>query len=249
MNIQLDAVIPRDALIPGVKVLTTVRTGGVSGGPYASLNPALHVGDAPQAVHENRRRIRQAFALPSEPLWLEQLHGTRVVDADARDPEVPPEADGAVTRARGRVLAVMPADCRPVVLAVADGPALAVVHAGWRGLAAGVMDAALKALDASPRHVSAWIGPGIGPRHYEVDAKVHEAFDAFPGHDQAFTNADDAAHWQCDLASLVRSCLQAAGVSRVEQSGLCTYSDHERFYSYRRDGVTGRMATLAWIAS
>lgn len=247
MNLQLDAVIPRQALGPDSRVLTTVRTGGVSGGPYASLNSALHVGDDSGAVDENRRRIRQAFSIPREPLWLEQVHGTCIADADARDYDSPPMADGAVTHAPGRVLAVMTADCLPVVLAAADGRAMAVAHAGWRGLAAGVLDAALQAMQVEPRHVAAWIGPGIGPRHYEVDAKVHDALVSFPGQEQAFAGTGDASHWQCNLARLAQSCLEAAGVARVEQSGLCTYADHERFYSYRRDGVTGRMATLAWL--
>ena len=247
MNLQLDAVVPGEVLVPGLRVLTTVRTGGVSGGPYASLNPALHVGDDPDAVRANRLRIRQAFSLPAEPLWLEQVHGTHVVDADAVAADAPPAADGAVTRERNRVLALMTADCLPVVLAATDGRALAVAHAGWKGLAAGVLDAALRSMKVRPRDVVAWIGPGIGPRHYEVDARVRKAFDAFPGHEQAFTNTVDAAHWQCDLAGLAYSALQAAGVGRIEQSGLCTYADHQRFFSYRRDGLTGRMATLAWL--
>lgn len=247
MSVRLDAVCPGEALIPGLKVLTTLRAGGVSDTPYASLNPALHVGDDPRAVQENRRRIRQGFSLPREPLWLEQVHGTHVVDADATATDVPPVADGAVTHERKRVLAVMTADCVPVVLAATGGRALAIAHAGWRGLAAGVLDAALRAMEVDPRDVAAWIGPGIGPRHYEVDARVRNAFDAFPGHARAFTRAGDGAHWQCDLARLAQMGLEAAGVGRIEQSGCCTYADRERFFSYRRDGVTGRMATLAWL--
>lgn len=247
MTFQLDATMPLATYSPGLKVLTTVRTGGASGGPYASLNPALHVGDDPQAVAENRRRIRQAFSLPGEPLWLEQVHGTHIVDADALASDVSPTGDGAVTREHGRVLAVMTADCLPVVLAATDGRTLAIAHAGWKGLAGGVLDAALRAMEVNPRDVTAWIGPGIGSRHYEVDAKVRDAFDLFPGNEQAFVNTGDDAHWQCDLARLAQSSLEAAGVSRVERSGLCTYADQERFFSYRRDGLTGRMATLAWL--
>jgi hypothetical protein len=205
------------------------------------------VGDDPQAVAENRRRIRQAFSLPGEPLWLEQVHGTHIVDADALVTGAPPTGDGAVTREHNRVLAVMTADCLPVVLAATDGRTLAIAHAGWRGLAAGVLDAALRSMKVRPRDVVAWIGPGIGPRHYEVDAKVREAFVLFPGHEQAFTSTGNDSHWQCDLARLAQARLEAAGVGRVEQSGLCTYTDEERFFSYRRDGLTGRMATLAWL--
>jgi len=190
----------------------------------------------------------RAFSLPGEPLWLEQVHGTHIVDADIAGTGRPPTADGAVTRTRNRVLAVMTADCLPVVLASANGKALAIAHAGWRGLAAGVLDAALEALGAEPRDVAAWIGPGIEPRHYEVDTRVRSAFDSFPGEDRAFTGTG-GLHWQCDLAHLARSSLEAAGVGRVRQSGLCTYADPERFFSYRRDGQTGRMATLAWLAA
>ncbi len=247
MNLQLDAVIPGEPLSPGLKMLTTLRTGGASGGPYASLNPALHVGDDPQAVEENRRRIRQAFSLPREPLWLEQVHGTHIVDADAFDTDASPTGDGAVTREHGRVLAVMTADCLPVVLAATGGGTLAIAHAGWKGLAGGVLEAALQAMTVQPRDVVAWIGPGIGPRYYEVDARVRNAFDSFPGQEQAFTSTGDDSHWQCDLARLAQSSLEAAGVCRVEQSGLCTYADPERFFSYRRDGLTGRLATLAWL--
>ena len=247
MSRQPDAVIPRGEVPPGVRALTTLRAGGVSEGPYASLNPALHVGDDPLAVHENRRRLMRAFSLPGQPLWLEQVHGTHIVDADVPGEGGPPTADGAVTRTRNRVLAVMTADCLPVVLASADGKALAIAHAGWRGLAAGVLDAALEALGAEPRDVVAWIGPGIGPRHYEVDTRVRTAFDSFPGGERAFTHTE-GLHWLCNLAHLARSGLEAAGVGRVRQSGLCTYADRERFFSYRRDGQTGRMATLAWLA-
>lgn len=238
---------PLQPLAPGVHVLTTLRTGGVSEGVYASLNVAMHVGDATEAVSANRERIRGAFALPGEPLWLEQIHGTHIARVGSSPPGSPPVADGAVTVHAGRVLAVMTADCLPVVLAAADGQALAIAHAGWRGLAAGVLDAALAALGTPAGQVTAWIGPGIGARHYEVDARVRRAFEALPGSGHAFAKGRDPQHWYCDLPELAARFLRAAGVERVMLSGLCTFSDPGRFFSYRRGGETGRMATLAWL--
>lgn len=227
--------------------MTTLRTGGVSKGPYASLNPALHVGDEPCAVATNRARLKTAFSLPSEPLWLEQVHATRIAVDDGRARECP-VADGAVTFSANRVLAVMTADCLPVVLAAADGRGLAIAHAGWRGLAAGVLEAALESLGIPTGQVVAWIGPGISACHYEVDEKVRDAFVGLSGQEQAFRAGCDTSHWFCDLPLLARLRLEAAGVGQVIQSGLCTFSDAGRFYSYRREGETGRMATLAWLA-
>lgn len=238
---------PGKPLAPGVQVLTTLRFGGVSEEPYASLNPARHVGDAPEAVQANRERIRAAFRLPAEPLWLRQVHGTRVVPADAAPGPGCPEADGALTFRPGRVLAVLTADCLPIVLAARDGSALAVAHAGWRGLAAGVLPAAVAALETPPDRLAAWIGPGIGPARYEVDARVREAFAELPGSEAAFAAGRDDAHWFCDLPRLAGLSLALAGVTDVEDCGLCTHADPDRFYSYRRDGETGRMATLAWM--
>lgn len=248
MTLRLDAIVPGATSVPGLRMLTTVRPDGSSVGPYAGLNLATHVGDDPQAVQANRARIRDAFALPAEPLWLEQVHGTRIIDADVLALAAPPRADGSVTHERNRVLAVMTADCLPVVLAAADGRTLAVAHAGWRGLSAGVLDSALDAMDVVPREVAAWIGPGISAAHYEVDGKVRDAFRCLPGHAKAFAPGHDASHWYCDLPMIGRLALEVAGVRQVEQCGLCTYAEPGRFFSYRRDGETGRMATLAWLA-
>jgi len=245
----LDRIAPDAPLAPQVRVLTTVRTGGVSTNGYASLNLALHVGDAPDAVARNRRRLRQALALPGEPLWMRQVHGTRAIRAEGAqvvDEDVP-VADAAVTRTPGQVLAVLTADCLPVVLAARDGHAVGVAHAGWRGLAAGVLEAAVSALEAPAADLAAWIGPGISAACYEVDDVVRTAFADTPGMEQAFMPARDAEHWYCDLAALAEARLRTLGVGAVEQSGLCTGSSPDRFYSYRRDGETGRMATLAWI--
>jgi hypothetical protein len=243
-----------------VRAAVTLRTGGVSRGPYGSLNLAAHVGDRPADVAENRRRVRAALSLPTEPLWLTQLHGTRVVDADARDgaaavegpPEQgvsfrPPQADAAVTRRPGCVLAVMVADCLPVLLARRDGAAIAVAHAGWRGLAAGVLEAAVCALGSAPEALCAWLGPVIGPAHFEVGAEVHAAFCAGdPGASGAFA-PNERGRWQCDLPALARRRLAALGLTSVHGEAPCTFSQPERFYSYRREPVTGRLAALLWM--
>ena len=233
----------------------TSREGGVSRGPYTSLNLATHVGDEPAAVAENRRRVRAALALPDEPLWLSQVHGTAVVDADA-DADAgeaenrggPPEADAAITRRPGRVLAVLVADCLPVLIAARDGSAIAVAHAGWRGLAAGVLETTLAALAMPAGALSAWLGPAIGQPHFEVGEEVRAAFcDRDAGADSAFAR-NTRGRWQCDLAGLARRRLAALGISSVHGTAPCTYADAGRFYSYRREGVTGRLAALLWLA-
>lgn len=240
-------VAPGRALAPTIRVLTTTRTGGSSTGIYAGLNLALHAGDEEEAVYRNRRRLHRLLALPSEPLWMRQVHGTRVIRAEEATDNEAPAADAAVATMPGRVLAVLTADCLPVVLAARDGSAVGIAHAGWRGLSAGVIEATLGALGVPAHGLAAWIGPGIGAAHYEVDRAVHDAFADAPGAAQAFVRGRDAGHWYCDLAALAAARLGAAGVNEVESCGLCTYADAERFYSYRRDGETGRMATLAWI--
>ncbi|HET7569240.1 MAG TPA: peptidoglycan editing factor PgeF [Gammaproteobacteria bacterium] len=230
---------------PGVRVLTTTRDGGVSVGPYSSLNLAGHVDDDPAAVAENRRRLVGALALPGDPAWLEQVHGTRVLELHDEPPTAP--ADAALTRKPGVVLAVLTADCLPVVLAASDGSAVAVVHAGWRGMAADIIEAAIEALAVAPDRLQAWLGPAIGPAAYEVGADVRAAFvDRDAGAAAAFM-AGRPDKWQCDLYALARRRLAAAGVEAVSGGGFCTYSDRERFFSYRRDGQCGRMATLAWL--
>jgi hypothetical protein len=228
----------------------TLREGGVSRAPYESLNLAAHVGDRPEDVRENRQCLRASLGLPAEPLWLEQVHGSAVLDADAIGVPTgaPPQADAAVTRRAGQVLAVLVADCLPVLLARRDGSAIAVAHAGWRGLAGGVLEAAVTALDSDPAELSAWLGPAIGPAHFEVGSEVREAFCAAdPQAAQAFA-ANARGRWQCDLAGLARQRLHALGLDEVHGEAPCTYAHPQRFYSYRRDGVTGRLAALLWIA-
>jgi YfiH family protein len=251
-----------------LRVLSTLRDGGVSRGPWGladgspgGWNLGAHCGDSASDVAENRLLLRER--LPAEPIWLEQVHGTDVLDADRflaangtdqesrATPGTRPRADAAVTTRRGVVLAVLTADCLPVVLTSRLGTAVGVAHAGWRGLAGGVLENTVRALDrARPgERWIAWLGPAIGPTRYEVGDDVRDAFateDA--GAASAFAPAGAPGKWHADLYALARRRLARAGVRDVAGGGLCTASDPQRFYSYRRDGVTGRMASLAWIA-
>lgn len=228
-----------------VRAAMTTRTGGASAGAFASFNLATHVGDDPDAVAANRRRLREALQLPTEPAWLEQVHGHRVV---VLPDAVPGPADAAVTFTPGPVCAVLVADCLPVFLASRDGDRVGVAHAGWRGLAAGVVEATVAALDCEPARLVAWLGPAIGPRAFEVGGEVREAFLAGDGGAAAAFTPGRAGRFLADLPALARRRLAAAGVAAVTGGDLCTHSDPARFYSYRRDGATGRLAALAWLA-
>lgn len=230
-----------------VRVLSTLRGGGVSEGPYASLNLAAHVGDRPEAVAANRLLLREAAHLPGEPLWLEQVHGAEVV-RHAGTVGMPPRADAAVAFEPGRVCAVMTADCLPVVFADRAGTRVGVAHAGWRGLVGGVLEATITALAVPPADLHAWLGPAIGPAAFEVGPEVREAYLArVPGSAACFT-PNDRGRDLADIYGLARRVLGAAGVASVHGGGWCTHDEAGRFYSFRRDGVTGRMATLAWLA-
>jgi polyphenol oxidase len=231
---------------PGVRAAFTLRTGGVSVPPFDSLNVAAHVGDELQAVGANRSRIARLLELPGEPAWLEQVHGTDVADLDCAPTSL--RADAAVTHLPGRICAVQVADCLPVLFAAQNSSAVAAAHCGWRGLAHGVLEAAVRALGVNPRKVCAWLGPAIGPLAFEVGDEVRASFLA---HDERATCAfvaNPRGRWQCDLYQLARQRLAALGVQAVFGGGLCTYSDPARFFSFRRDGRCGRMAALVWLA-
>ena len=232
----------------GVLACTTTRSGpGVSQPPFDVFNLGDHVGDEPAAVAANRAALHECLALPAEPLWLRQVHGTQVVDADAVPARTTPEADAAVTRRPGRVLAILTADCLPVLFAADDGSVLGAAHAGWRGLAAGVLEATIAAMGHEPRRIVVWIGPGIRQAAFEVGPEVREAFVAA---DKlafaAFKPSPRAGHFLCDLAMLARLRLMQAGLVRIADCGLCTHAAPQQFYSHRRDQRTGRMATLLW---
>lgn len=225
-----------------VRVFVTER--GAGGSRYGSLNLALHVGDDPQRVAANRKRLRDDLSLPAEPSWLEQVHGARVLDLD-RDAIAP--ADGAVTARAGVVCTVMTADCLPVVLCARDGRRVGVAHAGWRGLNAGVLPAAVRALRVRPAEILAWLGPAIGPAAYEVGDDVRSAFVALdPAAERAFT-PNAGGRWQADLYALARDSLRGAGVDAIHGGGFCTFREAGRFFSHRREAPCGRMATLVWL--
>lgn len=228
-----------------VRVVSTTRPGGVSVGAYASLNLAAHVGDEPAHVERNRRSLRAAAGLPAEPLWLEQVHGTAVARHGAAD--AVPRADAAVSFEPNEVCAVMTADCLPVVLTDRAGSCVAVAHAGWRGLQAGVLEATVTALAARPEDLLAWLGPAIGPAAFEVGAEVRAAFIGRWSASEAHFELNARGRYQADLYALARLALEGAGVTAVHGGGWCTASAPETFFSFRRDGVTGRMATLAWL--
>jgi hypothetical protein len=230
---------------PGVRAWVTTRPGGASRGAYAALNLATHVGDDGAQVVTNRRWLVGALGLPSEPVWLNQVHGTAIAALDGG--AVPAAADGAVTSRPGTVCAVLTADCLPVLLAARDGRRIGVAHAGWRGLAAGVLGAAVAALGTAPADVVAWLGPAIGPAAYEVGAEVRASFADSPAA-AACLQPNDRGRWQADLYGLARLRLAAAGVHAVYGGGLCTFTDPARFFSHRREAPCGRMATLIWRA-
>lgn len=228
-----------------VRAAFTLRAGGVSAGPYASLNVGMHVGDDVAAVTENRRRLRIALDLPAEPEWIEQVHGTGILDLDA--PDRPSVADAVIARRDGQVCVVQVADCLPVLFASLKGDTVAVAHAGWRGLAAGILEATVAALAADPRDLLAWLGPAIGPKHFEVGGEVRAAFLARHAEAATAFTANERGRWQCDLRALAQQRLRAMGVGAVYGTDSCTFGDPGRFFSYRRDGRCGRMAALIWL--
>jgi len=235
---------------PGVRAGVTTRHGGVSTGACASLNLAANVGDAPAAVAANRARLAAALGLPAAPRWLRQVHGAGVV-VQRREPagaaREPPEADAAVAFEPGVVLAVLSADCLPVVLAHRAGERIGIAHAGWRGLAAGVIERTVAALAAPAHELVAWLGPAIGPAAFEVGAEVRAAFVAADAGAASAFLANARGRWQGDLYRLARQRLEQLGVAQVAGGGACTWTETERFFSFRRDRACGRMATLAWI--
>ncbi len=234
-----------------VRSVFTLRAGGVSVAPYAALNVGAQVQDAPPAVAENRRRIAARFDLPTEPAWLTQVHGAEVLRLDAQL-QANLQADAVVTRRPGRVCAIQVADCLPVLFAAHDGAVIGAAHAGWRGLAAGVLEATVAAMGVPPGQLWAWIGPGIGAANFEVGAEVRDSLVGAAGAaaaaevEAAFV-ANARGRWQCDLVALARQRLAACGLTTIHGGRWCTFSDAENFFSYRRDGRTGRMAALIWL--
>ncbi|MCH8499286.1 MAG: peptidoglycan editing factor PgeF [Marinobacter sp.] len=232
---------------PTVHALVTTRQGGVSLPPWDSLNAGDHVADDPAHVAENRRRIAEAAGVPADRIyWLKQVHGVNVVRLPA---PAGSEGDASLATEPGRVCAMMTADCLPVLFCTLDGRRVAAAHAGWRGLCDGVLEQTVAALAAPGDEVMAWLGPAIGPQAFEVGAEVRDAFLKVELEAAAaFAPAARSGHYLCDLYLLARQRLAAVGVHQVYGGGLCTWTDAQRFYSFRRDGATGRMASLIWLA-
>ena len=225
-----------------VKACVTTRAGGVSLAPFDSLNLGDHVEDSPEAVLENRRRLTEAFHI--QPAWLRQVHGVSVVEAD---PGRIAEADGSWTSTPGIACTSMTADCLPALFCNRAGTRVAAAHAGWRGLAAGVLEAAVESLETEPADVLVWLGPAIGPQAFEVGPEVREAFvQQLPSTAQAFVPSRNPGKFMADIYQLARLRLAARGVTAVYGGGFCTVSD-PRFFSYRRSPLTGRFASLIWL--
>jgi polyphenol oxidase len=244
----LDWIVPAWPVASRVRSLATTRSGGTSTGPYATLNLGEACGDDPTAVAENRRRV--VSFLPSSPVWLRQVHGSDVATLDATAVGAArasaPIADAAVTRERGVVLVVTIADCLPVLLADRSGRAIGIAHAGWRGLARGVLENAVAAMGVAPDDIVAWFGPAIGSRAFEVGEDV---VDAFADADvSARFDVKRQGKWTADLCGIARTKLERCGLRSIHGGSFCTFEDPARFFSYRRDRETGRMAALIWLA-
>jgi len=243
MTNRIDFLQPDWPAPANVRAASTTRGGGVSEGNWQGLNLATHVGDDPGHVSANRQLLLDELGLAGLPAWLTQVHGTRVCDLPGSGDC---EADAATTTTPGEVCVVMTADCLPVLFTDTRGKRVAAAHAGWRGLAAGVLEASIAAFD-DPYEVMAWLGPAIGPESFEVGEEVRQAFvDRDAGAAAAFVQ-NRPGHWLADIYALARLRLAAAGVEAVYGGGFCTYRDAERFYSFRRDPITGRMASLIWM--
>ncbi|CAI1910653.1 Laccase domain protein yfiH [Serratia quinivorans] len=242
----MDSLILPDWPLPaGVKACSTTRYGGVSLPPYDSLNLGTHVGDEAQAVGVNRQRLVEGADLPQMPVWLEQVHGTRVVRLDGQTP-ADLQADAVYSNVPGQVCAVMTADCLPVLFCSQAGDEVAAAHAGWRGLCNGVLEQTLAAFTAEPGRISAWLGPAIGPQQFEVGPEVRAAFIAVDdAAAAAFTPQGDK--FLADIYLLARQRLQRAGIHAIYGGDRCTVSEISYFFSYRRDGITGRLASLIWL--
>ena len=243
MNLLEHCIIPDWPVPKNVRSLQTTRVGGISSTPYDSLNLGDHVGDAPLAVERNR--ILLNTLLPSEPVWLKQVHGTDVVNADMTD--CLPQADACIARHRAAVCVVMTADCLPVLLCDTQGSVVGAAHAGWKGLAAGVIEVTVQAMDVAPQELMAWLGPAISQEAFEVGDEVRAAFVAAQPQSVAAFVPGLSGKWCADIYALARLRLNALGITQIYGGDYCTYRDSERFFSYRRDGATGRMGTFIWL--
>ncbi len=242
---MLDVITPHWPAPPQVKAYTTTRHGGVSYPPYDSFNLAEHVGDDAQAVATNRTILAETLKLPTEPIWLTQVHSTQAIAAQST--YLNGTADATYTHQTGQICVVLTADCLPVLLCDRQGTTVAAVHAGWRGLAAGILETILQYFQVPAQDILVWLGPAIGPQAFEVGDEVRTAFiQALPLAQAAFTPSRQG-HWLANLYQLAQQRLNQQGVTHIYGGDFCTYTDPARFYSYRRDKITGRMASLIWL--
>lgn len=245
MTLPADWIVPDWPAPARVRAFVTTRAGGVSAGEYASMNLGASSGDDAASVERNRKIVCEH--LPDTPRWMIQVHGTGVADLDIHRPSDVPTADAAISSTPGRVAAVLTADCMPILFADMKGGRVAIAHAGWRGMAAGVIENVVAALGVPPANVAAWMGPAIGPRAFEVGPEVKEAFERFdPAAAGAFA-PKVPGKFMADLYALARQRLTRAGVREIHGGGFCTYLEPERFFSYRRVQKSGRMGAFIWI--
>jgi YfiH family protein len=241
---SLEVVKPGWSCSSRVKAFCTTRKGGYSDSPYDSLNLAEHVGDDPDRVAANRDLLRRSLDLPAEPNWLTQIHSTRVVVLEQDSNRV---ADAAITQKPGMPAVIMIADCLPILLCNKTGGEVAAIHAGWRGLAEGVVESTLETMSSSTDQLLAWIGPGISQQCFEVGDDVREKYLARSDQYHRYFSANRPGHWLCDLPGLATEILSACGVTEITRACGCSYQDGSEFFSYRRNAMTGRMACLIWI--
>lgn len=229
-----------------IEAICTTRQDGHSLSPYDSFNLATHVGDSAELVDANRKKLIRALNLPSQPCWLNQTHSTRVTYLhSSRSYEI--DSDSAITREINKIAVVMTADCLPILLCNREGTEVAAIHAGWRGLVDGVIEKTLDKMDSDPAQLLAWIGPAISQSRFEVGREVLDLFVEKDSRATDYLKANRPGHWLCDLSGIAEQRLRLQGLSDIFPSGLCSFNDASRFYSYRRNKVTGRMACLIWI--
>ena len=241
---KTEFIIPDWKVPPGIMALCTTRIGGVSQGGFESFNLATHVGDVASHVSTNRALLRQALNLPCEPQWLEQTHSTHVVDLDSDSER---QGDAAITSSVGQIAVVLTADCLPVLLCNRQGTQVAASHAGWRGLLNGVLEQTVSAMRSEPAYIQAWLGPAIGAQQFEVGAEVRAQFvQQMPASRECFRSTRPG-HYLADLYALAALRLKKQGLTTISGGGFCTFSEAARFYSYRREKVTGRQASLIYI--
>lgn len=245
MNINQHLIYPDWPAPANVHAVSTTRLGGCSQDRFTSLNLGFHTQDDAKAVRANRERLYQTLELSEEPAWLTQIHGNRVVDVANMEPET--RADAALARQSGKACVVMTADCLPILLCDHNGQCVAAVHAGWRGLASEIIPATITAMNIPGEQLMAWLGPAIGPEAFEVGDEVREQFISLDSKNQYYFKPSPNKRWLADIYALARHQLQTLSVMSIYGGGYCTVRDAERFYSYRRDGSSGRMASLIWL--